>query len=449
MHPNRIIITDRVEVAKAIRQAVPDQVLEVHPQFIDLAAPGFNSEFEPQFRTMNPKAEKMVRALRGEVICALPPTLSGTANILLYNVAATLQNRPATVLYAPLHSLQPEAIQTALDQAAAPDAWYITSMIARRLTERLIGIKVMPILKKAELPYNGWASLYCLYEVAALSKPSWLRCIKPNPPKTFPASTNVLDNYRAYEIDPYGGTVYHSSKPKSLANEGGKYTEFSVEEHTVDAMYPDQRYRLNQMLTGVTDSLVDVHAELENAYMSGLCSWPFTYGGIPYGQIEFQVFQPTGILTRLPKGVPASKVITLFEKEKTLFRSVSHYPLDPQIPTVNEIPHLPLQTDVEKLEPANTLDALLQRFTSRQLNIDLSALLKPMMIDYITQQGQTIELTPKGLKVLECLQNMGLSHRVFYLLLRVLENIQTNESSYNDVMHQIADALDYKFEANK
>ena len=77
------IVTGRKEIADAIRACVPNKVLEVDSLFIDLAEPGFNANFEPQFRIMNPKMEKVARGLRGEVICAIPPGLS-CGNLLLH-----------------------------------------------------------------------------------------------------------------------------------------------------------------------------------------------------------------------------------------------------------------------------------------------------------------------------------------------------------------------------
>src|ERR1017187_1057585 len=63
MDTDRTVLTDHVDIAEAIRRSVPNQVLVVDPRFIDLADPGFNSDFVPQFRIMNPKAEKTVRSL--------------------------------------------------------------------------------------------------------------------------------------------------------------------------------------------------------------------------------------------------------------------------------------------------------------------------------------------------------------------------------------------------
>ena len=78
----------------------------VDPRFIDLADP-VQFRFVPQFRIMNPKAEKTVRSLGGEVICALPPRIPISANILLYTAAFTLQSRPASLLYPPFTAFNP------------------------------------------------------------------------------------------------------------------------------------------------------------------------------------------------------------------------------------------------------------------------------------------------------------------------------------------------------
>src|ERR1035441_4027071 len=200
MDADRIIVTDHVEIAGAIRRSVPNKVLVVDPRFIDLADPGFNADFVPQFRIMNPKVEKTVRNLGGEIVCALPPRIPITANMLLYTAAFTLQSRPASLLYAPLHSLQPEAIQQALADATKPDPWYITSMIAHRITERLIGMKIVPILRQEQVSYTSWMSLYYLHIIASLAQTSWTRHI-------------LFGTCKADEIDTFGGAIHHSKQP--------------------------------------------------------------------------------------------------------------------------------------------------------------------------------------------------------------------------------------------
>ena len=112
MDSTTTIVTGRKEIADAIRACVPNKVIEVDSLFIDLAEPGFNANFEPQFRIMNPKMEKVARGLRGEVICAIPPGLS-CGNLLLH-LAHTLKDSPAALLCAPLHDLSPDGIARAL-----------------------------------------------------------------------------------------------------------------------------------------------------------------------------------------------------------------------------------------------------------------------------------------------------------------------------------------------
>ena len=436
METDRTVLTDHVDIAEAIRRSVPNQVLVVDPRFIDLADPGFNSDFVPQFRIMNPKAEKTVRSLGGEVICALPPRIPISANILLYTAAFTLQSRPACLLYAPLHSLQPDAIKQALADAAKPDPWYITAMIAHRITERLIGLKIVPILRRAEIiHYTGWMSLYYLHIMASLAQPYWTRHI-------------LFGACQADEIDPFGGAVYHPRQPPLFK------AEFSVVEREKDSELPDPRHILNHILTDVTAPLVDVFPQLEKAYLDGHCSWPFSYGGevgAKIGEHPLKVMEQIGILQRVPKGTPAKRVVRLYEQDRHLFRSVSYYPADKGKPPVNEIPKTAKKADVRLVRtehrPNSTLNELLGRLTGQDRNLDPSAVLKPLHNDFITQQDQAIGLTPKGRKILECLVKAGLTNRVFYLLLRALENIHLNESSYPDVMSQIAGTLNYNTDA--
>ena len=433
MDADRIIVTDHVEIAGAIRRSVPNKVLVVDPRFIDLADPGFNADFVPQFRIMNPKVEKTVRNLGGEIVCALPPRIPITANILLYTAAFTLQSRPASLLYAPLHSLQPEAIQQALADATKPDPWYVTSMIAHRITERLIGMKIVPLLRQEQVSYTSWMSLYYLHIIASLAQTSWTRHI-------------LFGTCKADEIDTFGGAIHHSKQPPLFK------AEFSVIERQIDSEFPDPRYLINHILSGITAPLIEVFPQLEKAYLSGHCSWPFSYGGVSYGERPLKVMEPLGILQRAPKSTPALRVVRRYEQDRHLFRSFSYNPADKSQPPVNGIPEKTKRADVRMIRtehlPNSTLNELLDRLTGKELNLDFSAVLKPLHNDFIVQQEQAVGITAKGNKIIGCLLNAGLTERVFYLLLRALENIRLNESSYTDVMNQIAGTLNYNAAAS-
>ena len=195
------IVTGRKEIADAIRACVPNKVLEVDSLFIDLAEPGFNANFEPQFRIMNPKMEKVARGLRGEVICAIPPGLS-CGNLLLH-LAHTLKHSPAALLYAPLHDLSPDGIARALKHSEAINPWFLTSVAARRMTERLLGMHLIPVLREAGLAYTGWQSLFYLHLIRAISRPSWKRHLR-------------FGTCVAVEIDSFGGNVYHRRYPRHV-----------------------------------------------------------------------------------------------------------------------------------------------------------------------------------------------------------------------------------------
>ena len=171
----------------------------------------------------------------------------------------------------------------------------------------------------------------------------------------------------------------------------------------------------------------------------------------PIGEHPLKVMEQIGILQRVPKGTPAKRVVRLYEQDRHLFRSVSYYPADKGKPPVNEIPKTAKKADVRLVRtehrPNSTLNELLGRLTGQDRNLDHSAVLKPLHNDFITQRDQAIGLTPNGSKILECLVKAGLTNRVFYLLLRALENIHLNESNYPDVMSQIAGTLNCNTDA--
>src|SRR3989442_303070 len=123
------IVTSRKEIADAIRASVPNKVLEVDPSFIDLEEPGPNADFEPQFQTVDPEVEHVIRSLRGEVICAVPPGLN--SGELLLHLAHTVNDGSASLRYAPMHELNPEGIADALKCPQEISPWFLTSIAAR------------------------------------------------------------------------------------------------------------------------------------------------------------------------------------------------------------------------------------------------------------------------------------------------------------------------------
>jgi len=167
--------------------------------FVDLAEPGFNAHLEPQFRTMDREVENTVRNLRGKVICAIPPGLSH--GHLLLHLVYTLEE--GVLLHAPLHELTAEGITQAMQCPEEIDPWFLTSVAARRLIERLLGEHLISRVGEQELAYPGWQSLFYLQLVRDVASPSWSRHLH-------------FGNCVAVEIDSFGGTIHHRSYPTHL-----------------------------------------------------------------------------------------------------------------------------------------------------------------------------------------------------------------------------------------
>jgi hypothetical protein len=417
------IVTGRKEIADAIRACVPNKVLEVDPLFIDLAEPGFNENFEPQFRIMNPKMEKVVRGLRGEVICAIPPGLS-CGNLLLH-LAHTLKHSPAALCYAPLHDLTPDGIAGALKASEEINPWFLTSVAARRMTERLLGLHLIPVLREAGLAYTGWQSLFYLHLVRAISEPSWKRHLR-------------FGTCVAAEIDPFGGNVYHRRYPRHLKG------DFAVIQKEIQAEWPDPRFPVNQLLRNTEAGLGKCREDLEQAYFSGICSWPFSYGGVAYGERPVRVLSPpTGLLQRLATYRPSRKVIRIYQQDRLWFRSQSHYP-EGQAP-VNPLPaRAPIKATIDPQLPCSTLEAFLDRLEGCQLNLDFPSILKLTYSGYAQQEGGKITVTPKGQALLQRIEQAGLTGWRLYVILRLLENIQTDEAAYGEVLGQIQETVPNK-----
>jgi hypothetical protein len=449
MEADRTILTDNSKIADAIRRSVPDKVMEVDAHFIELSHPGFNSEFEPQFRVTNPEMTRAIQGLVGQVVCALPPALPGSYrpskstsdNFVLYSVAMTLRNRPAAVLYAPLPSLQLEAIQAAIAQAAKLDPWHITSMAARRITERIISLRLAG-LEQEQLEPMGWMSYYYLYLIDSLSREWWTRHVR-------------FDTCIADEIDAFGGAIRHPQRPRVLQ---GRFDV--VEKKPIHHEFKDPRFRLNRLLQDSGVPLYKAFALLNCAYEDGHCAWPFRYGGVDYGEPRLEATgcadrdrpqspELADLLQKLPGWEPAERIVRRYKQDRYLFRSVSYYSEGGKS-LYNPIPEsAPVKMARERHDPDNTVDGLLDCLTEQELNIDLEAFLRLLSHNYIDQQGRQLALSEKGKRFLQRLGDAKLSRRVFYLILRALENIHLDESSYNDVMGQIIATLNCGQEESK
>lgn len=210
---------------------------------------------------MNPKGEQVIRSLRGEVICAIPPGLH-YGNLLLH-LAHTVMGGQATLSYAPMHELDPEGITETLKCPQAISPWLLTSIAARRMTEKLLGARLIPKLKEQGLSYPGWQSLFCLQLLRDTATPSWRRHLH------FGTCTAVeIDSFLAerYSIGAIQDTSAGCSRRRKRDNRHGDGPNCSV----------------NQLLRDTNPDFRKCWQELEQAYFSGVCSWPFHYGGVSY-----------------------------------------------------------------------------------------------------------------------------------------------------------------------
>jgi hypothetical protein len=396
--------------------------------FIDLAEPGFNANFEPQFRILNPKMEKVARGLRGEVICAIPPGLS-CGNLLLH-LAHTLKHSATALLYAPLHDLSPDSIARALKHSEAVNPWFLTSVAARRMTERLLGMHLIPVLREAGLAYTGWQSLFYLHLIRAISRPSWKRHLR-------------FGTCVAVEIDSFGGNVYHRRYPRHVKG------AFAVIHKETQAEWPDPRFPVNQLLRNTDEGLGKCREDLEQAYLSGICSWPFSYGGVDYGERPVQILsQPTGLLQRLATSKPSRKTVRIYQQDRLLFRSQSYYPEGQA--SINPLPaRAQVKATIDPQLPRSTLEAFLDRLDECQLDLDFPTILKLTYSGYAQQEGGKITVTPKGEAVLQRTEKAGLTGWRLYVILRLLENIQTDEAAYGAVLRQIQETVQNEREARR
>lgn len=420
MSPAATIVTGRKQVADAIRRCVPNPVLEVDSRFIDLADPGFNEDLEPQFRVLNPEAQKALRELRGEVVCAIPPGLS-EGNLMLH-LAHTLHNSPVVLLHAALHDLSPDGVARAIKGAEAINPWLLTSVAALSLTEHLVRMQVVTALRERGLAWTGWQSLFYLHLARAISNPSWTRHLR-------------FGTCTAVEIDPFGGTVYHCRYPRHV--KGG----FAVTHKEAPAEWPDRRFAVNRLLWNSKERLEKCMEEMEQAYFSGAGSWPFSYGGVNYGEQPVRILsRPTGLLQHLAPSRPSRKVVRIYQQDHLRFRSQSYYPEGQ--PAINPLPaKAQIQVTIDPLLPDNTLQTFLGRLEGCQLNLDFASILQLIHCGYVGQGAGTITITPKGEAVLDCAEKAGLTGWRLYLILRLLENIQTDESSYEAVLRQIQETV--------
>ncbi len=424
MDSTATIVTSHKEIANAIRACVPNRVLEVDPSFIDLAETGLNADLEPQFRTMDAAVQTAVRGLRGTVICAIPPGLN--QGQLLLHLAHTIED--AVLVYAPLHELNAAAIKRAVETSEEIDPWFLTSVAAHRLTERLLAEHWIRELGEEKLSYPRLLSLFYLQLVRDVASPSWRRYLH-------------FGDCTAVEIDSFGGTIHHRGYPNHLNG------AFEVTQKEVQAQWPDPQCAINDLLRNTGQHVEECRQELERAYYAGVCSWPFGYGGVSFGERPIRVCaQATGLVRHLAMPRPARKVIRVYRQNRILFRSISYY-RDGQSP-LNPLPKkAQVQVTIEPQLPSATLAAFLDRLDGYQLNLDFPSFLKLVKDGYLQTSNGNLTVTAKGQDLLLQADRIRLTGQRLYLILRLLENIQTDEASYADVLGLIQRNFDDKSHA--
>lgn len=424
MDSTATIVTSRKEIANAVRACVSNRVLEVDPSFIDLAETGLNAELEPQFRTIDRGMENTVRTQRGRVICAIPPGLSHGQ--LLLHLAHTVED--AVLVYAPLHELNAAAIKRAVETPEEIDPWFLTSVAAHRLTERLLAEHWIRELGEEKLSYPGSLSLFYLQLIRNVGSPSWKRQLR-------------FGSCVAVEIDSFGGTIHHRAYPSHLNG------AFDVTQKEVQAQWPDPQCAINDLLRNTDQDVEQCRQELERAYYAGVCSWPFSYGGVSFGERPVRVCaQATGLLRHLPTPTPARKVIRVYQQNRILFRSISYY-RDGQSP-LNPLPEkAQVQVTIEPQLPSATQAAFLDRLDGYQLNLDFASFLKLVKDGYLQTANGNLTVTATGQELLFQADRIRLTSQRVYLILRLLEYIQTDEASYADVLGLIQQNFDGKNQA--
>jgi len=224
--------------------------------------------------------------------------------------------------------------------------------------------------------------------------------------------------------------------PENITLSGHMHSNglFEVVQKEVQAQWPDPQCAANELLRDTSQDVEQCRQELERAYYSGSCSWPFPYGGVSYGERPIRLCgQPTGLLRHLATPKPARKVIRVYQQNRVLFRSVSYFcdgqsPLNP-LPTKAQV-----QVTIEPQLPSKTMAALLDRLEGFQLNLDFPSFLKLIRNDYIQTPNRNLTITAKGEALLNQTDRIGLTYQRLYLILRLLENIQTDEAAYADVV---------------
>ena len=100
-----------------------------------------------------------------------------------------------------------------------------------------------------------------------------------------------------------------------------------------------------------------------------------------------------------------------------------------------------IEAVIEPQVPRGTLSAFLDRLDAYQLNVNFPSFLKLLQAGYVQQEGDKITVTPKGDAVLHCVDKAGLTGWRLYLILRLLENVQTDEAAYEEVLNRIQETV--------
>jgi hypothetical protein len=146
------------------------------------------------------------------------------------------------------------------------------------------------------------------------------------------------------------------------------------------------------------------------------------------------------LLQRLATSKSSRKAIRIYRQDHLLFRSQSYYPEGQA--SINPLPaRAQIKATIDPQLPRSTLEAFLDRLDGCQLNLDFPSILKLIYSDYAQQEGGKITVTPKGEAVLQRTEKAGVSGWRLYVILRLLENIQTDEAAYEAVLRQIQETV--------
>jgi hypothetical protein len=402
------IVTNCPTLAKAI-QGCGYRALHIEPGFIEPAAEPFDESLELQFRTTKPGTETTLKGLRGKVVCAIPPGLH--QGEYLFDVMYSAHE--GHVVYAPLLWIRAPDLRKALEEAKEVDPWFLTSIAAAHAVNAVLGRRLATLQQGPKAEYLKWPSLFYLQLIRDVQSPAWLRCL-------------YFGNCRAEEIDCFGGTVRHRRRPAIASG------PFQVIQRETTAQWPEPRQHLNSLLRAGTLALEGSLERLENAFRSGACSWPFLHDTGTYEEEPIQMLPEAHLdLGHKCRARPAQKITRIYCCGRLRFRSIS-YRLDAE--EINPIPSkAPFRATVEPDLPRDTVEGLLDRLDGYRVGLDLPDLMA-LSPRYLRVDGRKLSVTQQGYALLRKAEEAGVTFARLYLVLRLLEKIQSEEMSYHETL---------------